>query len=228
MRTSLIVETLCTAALLTISVNQGQARCLNPPASAEAISQFRANPAALVAPDSDTRTIEATTRDLAGTDASLAADLIRVAEGTNRRFRTAIAAGLAQAAIACAGVDQQAGQLIQQAVAGFQDGQFQASFAAVAGDISTAATAAATAAATSSVGSVVIINPNTSPRSTLTPGGGGGVFAPVQLTSPGLTIVNTNGASTTAATLVSAAPGPTIVNTNSGSATAAAPVSPTR
>src|ERR1035437_475880 len=106
MRTRLIVETLCIAALLTISVNRGWAGCLKPPAPDQAISQFRANPQALVAPDSDTRTIEATTRDLAGTDASLAADLIRVAEGTIPRFQAAIAAGLAQAAIACATVDQ--------------------------------------------------------------------------------------------------------------------------
>src|SRR5882762_6136472 len=136
-------------AFLAISVPQSWAGCLKPPASDQAISQFRANPQGLVAPNSDTLTIEATTRDLAGTDASLAADLIRVAEGTNPRFRTAIAAGLA--AIACSTIDQQAAQLIQQAVAGFQDGQFQASFAAVAGDLSTAATEAATAFATSSV-----------------------------------------------------------------------------
>ena len=190
------------AVFLAISVAQGWAACLKPPASDLAISQFRANPQGLVAPNSDTRTIEATTRDLAGTDASLAADLIRVAEGTNPRFQTAIAAGLAQAAIACSTVDQQAAQLIQQAVAGFQDGQFQAAFAAVAGDLSTAATEAATAFATSSVGSVVVINPNASPRSTLTPGGGGGVSALVQISAPGASIPN--GPSTTTAGPVSA------------------------
>src|SRR4030088_2237772 len=174
MTTTRILSTaLFGAAFLAISVAQGWAACLKPPASDQAISQFRANPQGLVAPNSDTRTIEATTRDLAGTDASLAADLIRVAEGTNPRFRTAIAAGLAQAAIACATVDQQAAQLIQQAVASFQDGQFQAAFAAVAGVLSTAATEAAPAFATSSVGSVVIVNSNSSPRSTTSPGGGG-------------------------------------------------------
>src|SRR6266850_7828080 len=183
-------KALFTAVLLVMATNQGWAGCLKPPASDEAISKFRSNPQALVAPDSDTRNIEATTRDLAGTDASLAADLIRVAEATNPRFRTAIAAGLAQAAIACATVDQQAAQLIQQAVAGFQDGQFQASFAAVAGDLSTAATEAATAFATSSVGSAVIVNPNTGGRANTTPGGGGGVSALVQLSAPGLTIAN--------------------------------------
>ena len=203
MTTRIASTALVGAALLAVSVTQGWAGCLKPPASDQAISQFRANPQGLVAPNSDTRTIEATTRDLAGTDASLAADLIRVAEGTSPRFQTAIAAGLAQAAIACATVDQQAAQLIQQAVAGFQDGQFQASFAAVAGDLSTAATEAATAFATSSVGSVIVINPNGSPRPTATSGGGGGVSALGQLTA-GAASTTPNSTSPTAAVPVSA------------------------
>jgi hypothetical protein len=203
MTTRIVSTALVGAALLAVSVTQGWAGCLKPPASDQAISQFRANPQGLVAPNSDTRTIEATTRDLAGTDASLAADIIRVAEGTSPRFRTAIAAGLAQAAIACATVDQQAAQLIQQAVAGFQDGQFQASFAAVAGDLSTAATEAATAFATSSVGSVIVINPNGSPRPTATSGGGGGVSALGQLTA-GAASTTPNSTSPTAAVPVSA------------------------
>jgi hypothetical protein len=203
MTTRIVSTALVGAALLAVSVTQGWAGCLKPPASDQAISQFRANPQGLVAPNSDTRTIEATTRDLAGTDASLAADLIRVAEGTSPRFQTAIAAGLAQAAIACATVDQQAAQFIQQAVAGFQDGQFQASFAAVAGDLSTAATEAATAFATSSVGSVIVINPNGSPRPTATTGGGGGVSALGQLTA-GAASTTPNSTSPTAAVPVSA------------------------
>jgi hypothetical protein len=203
MTTRIASTALVGAALLAVSVTQGWAGCLKPPASDQAISQFRANPQGLVAPNSDTRTIEVTTRDLAGTDASLAADIIRVAEGTSPRFQTAIAAGLAQAAIACATVDQQAAQLIQQAVAGFQDGQFQASFAAVAGDLSTAATEAATAFATSSVGSVIVINPNGSSRSTVTPGGGGGVSALGRLTA-GAASTTPNSTSPTAAVPVSA------------------------
>ena len=204
MTTTRILSTaLFGTAFLAISVPQSWAACLKPPASDQAISQFRANPQGLVAANSDTRTIEATTRDLAGTDASLAADLIRVAEGTNPRLRTAIAAGLAQAAIACSTIDQQAAQLIQQAVAGFQDGQFQASFTAVAGDLSTAATEAATAFATSSVGSVIVINPNGSPRPTATTGGGGGVSALGQLTA-GAASTTPNSTSPTAAVPVSA------------------------
>jgi hypothetical protein len=216
MRAKFIVEMLCVQILLTISASQVWAACLNPPLSAQAISQFKSDPQALIAPNSDTRTIEATTRDLAGSDASLAADLVRLAEGTIPRFQTAIAAGLAQAAIACGTVDQQAALLIQQAVASFEDGQFQAAFAAVAGDLSTAATAAATASADGSVGSVVVTNPNSSPRSTIRPGGGGAVTALV-LTSSAPVTINTPTSST-----------PTFSSKNSASTTAASPVSSTR
>jgi hypothetical protein len=211
MRTRLLVQTLCVQILIAVPVSAASAACLNPPASSQAINQFKSDPQALVAPNSDTRTIEATARDLAGTDASLAADLVRVATGTVPRFQNAIAAGLAQAAIACANVDQQAALLIQQAVAGFQDGQFQASFAAVAGDLSTAATEAATAFATSSVGSVVITNPNTSRASTSTHGGGS--ISQTSTSPGGLILADTASPSTT----------PTTPST-----TAAEPVSATR
>jgi hypothetical protein len=189
MRIRITFKALCVTALLAISATQGWAGCLKPPSSDLAISLFRTHPDGLIAPGSDTRTIEATTRDLAGTDASLAADLIKIAQGTSPRFQTAIAAGLAQAAIACATIDQQAAQLIQQAVASFQDGPFQAAFAAVAGDLSTAATEAATAFATSSVGSVVVTNPASAGRALTNPGGGGGGGggSPIfQITAPGL------------------------------------------
>jgi hypothetical protein len=174
MRTGLILTALAAQLTLLFCLNPATAApCIVPSVDAQAIAQFKANPQALVAPDSDTRTIEASVRDLAGTDASLASDLVQLAKGTTPRFQTAIAAGLAQAAIACANVDQQAALLIQQAVASFQDGEFQNAFAAVAGDLSTAATAAATASASSSVGSVVITNPNGSGKSSTNPGGGG-------------------------------------------------------
>jgi hypothetical protein len=169
-----VVRVLSAPAVLVVCASQAWASpCVAPPVSPEAIAQFKANPQAIVAPNSDTRTIEASVRDLAGTDASLAPDLVHLAEGAIPRFQTAIAAGLAQAAIACTNVDQHAGLLIQQAVAGFQDGQFQASFEAVAGDLSTAATNAAASSAESSVGSVVIVNPISGGRTTTNPGGGG-------------------------------------------------------
>src|ERR1700688_4409943 len=98
MRARLLVEMLCVPILLTLFASQAWAGCVNPPLSPEAINKFKSNPQALVAPNSDTRTIEGLVRDLAGTDASLATDLVHVAERTTPRFRTAIAAGLAQAA----------------------------------------------------------------------------------------------------------------------------------
>jgi hypothetical protein len=207
MRIRLILEALCVQILLAISVGQVSAACLNPPASPLSITLFKTDPQAIVAPNADTRTVEATVLELAGTDAALAADLVGVAEKALPRFKTAIAAGLAQAAIACANVDQQAALLIQQAVAGFQDGDFQASFAAVAGDLSTAATAAATGSATGSVGSVVVTNPNFAQATSSQPGGGG-VASPL---------------------LFTAATANTTSNTNNGTSTTAAnPVSPTR
>ena len=185
------------------------APCVAPPVSEAAIGQFKANPEAIIAPSSDTRTIEATVRDLAGTDASLTADLVRLAKGANPRFRSAIAAGLAQAAVACQTIDQQAALLIQQAVAEFDDGDFQNAFAAVAGDLSTAATVAATASANSSVGSVTIVNPNGGGATATNPGGGGSV---------GLFLITSGSAAVTSAT----------VGSVTRTTTSADPISPTR
>lgn len=182
------------------------APCIAPPVTPESIAEFKANPEALVAPNADTRAIEARVRELAGTSASLASDLVNLAQaqGTTARFRTAIAAGLAQAAVACSTVDQQAALQIQQAVASFENSQFQASFAAVAGDMSTAATVAAASTATGNAGSVVIVNPNRAAGRTFNPGGGGR-SAVVQITSAPIIINSapTAGTTTTAADPVS-------------------------
>jgi hypothetical protein len=160
-------------AILTMTSSPILANCLQPPTSTEAIEQFKSNPSGLIS-GSNTALVETTTRELAGTDPKLAPDLVHVAEGAAPRFRAAIAAGLAQAALACLNVDQGGALEIQQAVAGFQDGEFQSLFAAVAGDLSTAATFAAVSAANSSVGSVVIVNPNRSPGKKNQFSGGGG------------------------------------------------------
>jgi hypothetical protein len=206
-----IFAIICINLLLAISVNHTWASCLKPPATPQTIVQFRLAPLELVAPNADTRTIEATTRDIAGTDASLATELVRIAQGTNPRFQAAIAAGLALAAISCSTVDQQAAQQIQQAVASFQDGQFQSSFAAVSGDLSTAASVAATSSVSSSAGSVTVINPNQSKPTTINRGGGGGAAALILLATPGQTF-GTNGFTTS----------------NTASTITAEPVSPTR
>jgi hypothetical protein len=203
MRAGIVVSILSAQLLLAFGFNPALAApCVAPPLAEQAIADFKANPKALVAPDADTRTVEATVRDLAGTDASLAAELVKLAGTATPRFRTAIAAGLAQAAVACTNLDQHAALLIQQAVAGFEDGEFQNAFAAVAGDLSTAATEAATSSASSSVGSVIIVNPNISPGSAKTPGGGGffqlpsaAVTAtPASVTTPSAPASNTSSA----------------------------------
>jgi hypothetical protein len=184
------------------------APCIAPPLSAEAISEFKSNPGAIVPPNTDTRTIEALVRDLAGTDATLAIDLVHLAKAASPRFQTAIAAGLAQAATACASTDQQSALLIEQAVASSDDTQLQESFAAVAGDLSTAATEAAGTAAVGAAGSVVITNPNGSSKSTTNPGAGGTTSLVGITANP---FIFANGSRTTSTTI-----------------TAASPVSPTR
>jgi hypothetical protein len=205
MRIGLVAKALAAQVVPAFCVGLAWASpCITPPLSPQAIADFKSNPGAIVAPNSDTRTIEAFVRDLAGTDATLASDLVNLAKGTTPRFQTAIAAGLAQAAMACSTVDQQAGLLIQQAVAEFQDGQFQASFAAVAGDLSTAATDAATASATGSVGSVVVTNPVGATASTTNPGAGG-TEALVQVTSAAIVITAINGPTAGPSTTTTAA-----------------------
>ena len=208
MRCRVIARKLCAQLLLasctvlSATIAARAAPCVVPPATAQAIADFKANPQALVAPTADTRTIEATVTDLVGTDPGLAADMVHLAEGTTPRFRTAIAAGLAQAAVACTSIDQQAALAIQQAVASFENGDFQASFAAVAGDLSTAAAEAASASAASSVGSVVVVNPGTSTTTTTNPGGGSGLTL-VQITATTATTRTTPTTPTTSTTAAS-------------------------
>ncbi len=181
------------------------APCVAPPLSPAAIEQFKANPESITTPSADTRTIEAQVRDLAGTDASLAADLVQLARTTSPRFRTAIAAGLAQAAVACQTIDQQASLTIQQAVASFEEEGFQNSFAAISGDLSTAATIAATNSAIGAVGSVVVVNPNPGSRPGTNPGGGG-TTAFFQINSPGVTVSPTTATTAPTNTTSSADP----------------------
>ena len=189
MRASELGRGLGLALCIAFIAGPAAAACIAPPLSPEFVNQFKSNPGQLIpSPDTDARAVEATARDLAGTDPALAQELVQIAKGARPRFKAAIAAGLAQAALACMSIDQQAALQIQQSVASFPDGQFQALFAAVVGDLSTAATAAAELAASGSSGSVVVTNLNISPANKTLRGGGGstvgfspGVFA---VTSP--------------------------------------------
>jgi hypothetical protein len=185
---------------LILSSNLASAGCVAPPASDQAISQFNSDPEAFIQPDMDTLTVELNTRDLVGTDATLAVKFVQIAKSAPPRFQRAIAAGLAQAAVACSTIDQQAALQVQQAVAGLADGEFQAEFAAVAGDVTTAATEAAAAYAAASEGSVVVTQHNSSPYPTPTQGGGGGTQTPVIFTAPAVSLLTTGKANTSSAT----------------------------
>jgi hypothetical protein len=179
MRAKILFEVLSLASLLAVFVTQVEAACL----TAQLINQFKLNPKTLIVADTDT---EGLVKDLVGSDASLAAAVFHVAEATTPRFQTAIAAGLALAA------NQQAASLIQQAAASFPDGQFQASFVAVGGELSTAVTA--TASAAGSAGSVTVTNPNISSGSTLLRGYARGANVPIRLTfATAATTSGTNG-----------------------------------
>ncbi len=174
MRTVSFVRILLAQLLLVFSVSQVMAAaCSDTPLSDEAVNRFKSDPKAVVAPGTDARAIEGLVLNLASTDASLATDIVRLARDTTPAFRLAIAAGLARAAVACSTVDQQAALLIQQAVASLDDGEFQSAFAAVAGDLSTAATDAAFSSAVGAIGSVVVTNKNVSPGLPRNPSGGG-------------------------------------------------------
>jgi hypothetical protein len=185
--------------------------CVKPPASLAAISHFKSDPKAfLPAASGDPHGVETATRDLAGTDAELAQGLVNLAKTATPQFQSAIAAGLAQAALACATVDQDAAQQIQQAVANFDNVEFQALFASIAGDLTTAATSAAIG----STGSVIVTNPNRSKANASNPNYGGGTASPTVITPIGTTIFS-----------VAA---PNLVAAGAGAASAATPVSPTR
>jgi hypothetical protein len=206
MRPQILKPALSLALWLVLCASPAAAACITPPLSADVINQFKSNPQGLIgSADADARSVEATIRDLAGTDPTLAADLVKLAHGAKPRFQAAIAAGLAQAALACLNVDQHGALLIQQAVASFEDGSFQALFAAIVGDLSTAATAAAETAAIGSSGSVIIVNPvRNSGTRTLPGGGGGGSSATGVFAVVGASSTTTNTLGKTAANPVSA------------------------
>jgi hypothetical protein len=158
--------------------NPAAAPCkMVPPLAFEDLNEFTLNPQSpFFSPGTDGPVgAAASTRDLAATEPQLAPDLGHVAQTAQPRFQEAIAAGLglAQAALACFGVDRQAALQVKRAVAGFEASRFQALFTVEVGELSTAATSPAIPAATGSAGSRVIITPERSVRSTYGPDGGG-------------------------------------------------------
>jgi hypothetical protein len=132
-----------------------------PPLSFEDLNEF----STILAPGTDWPAVAASAGNLAVNEPQLAPDLGYVAQTAQPRFQGAIAAGVAQPALTCLGVDQQAALQVKRAVAGFEDSQFQSLFTAAVGDLSTAATG--------STGNMAVINPHRSVRSTSGSDGGG-------------------------------------------------------
>jgi hypothetical protein len=175
MRREMILRHFFAAAVLLVSTSYGWSGCLTPPISPDTIAAFKANPLSLLSdPRLDMRALERETRNLAAANAGLANDLIQLAASTGKVQQSAIAAGLAQAALACLANDVLAAQEIQLAVAKYENGAFQATFAAIAGDLDTAAISTATSAAASGNGSIIIVNPNPSTGNNLFGAGGAG------------------------------------------------------
>lgn len=193
------------ACFVLLDVSAATAACIAIPASDADIKKFQANPSSIFTAASDNRTTEIVIRDLVSTDTSLAAGMVKLAEKSSSSSKMVIAAGLAQAAIACGASDPAAALLIQQAVANSPDGQFQVAFAAVAGDLSTAAAAVAAESAASAVGSVTVKNVNSSPRPQ-PPASGAGSLPVVQITAGAAPITAVNGTAADVPSKTSATP----------------------
>lgn len=173
MRHNWTASALVISLLLASAAEADAASCLSPATPAETIAAFNANPESLLTNAPDMRALERSVRNLAATQSTLAQALVGVAEKAKPAQQSAIAAGLAQAAMACLSVDAMASQDIQTAVAGFEDITFQSTFASIAGDLDTAAVAIAAEAAAASVGSAIVVNPQRAPTGPRVSGGGG-------------------------------------------------------
>lgn len=117
-----------------------------PLLSTEAVESFKADPNSLLTAYADLTdadalaAIEAEVASLARTDPTTAAELVDLAAGAIPGVQTAIAQGLAAAALELQTVDPEAAQAIQTAVAGSGLESFIVAFTAATSDTATAAT----------------------------------------------------------------------------------------
>jgi hypothetical protein len=141
------------------------------PLSFGANSNLNLNPqSSITRPSPDTRTVEASARYLAGPEPQLAPDLVHGAL-TGQRWFQGDCDGSYPGTPACLRADQPAALQIQQAIAGFDDGQFQADSGSGGRSVE-GGNRRSRSAATGSAESVVCINPNSSVRRTSGPGRG--------------------------------------------------------
>jgi hypothetical protein len=114
-------------------------------------------------------------RNLAASDPSLVSVILSLVKRANPNQKSAIAAGLAQAALTCSERDPTLALRIQEAVAGFDDASFQTAFTEASRDTRTTAVGAGGDGAQASSG-------GTGPTGTLTSPGAGNTRGDVVLT----------------------------------------------
>jgi hypothetical protein len=124
-----------------MSIQPAVAACITPPASAEELDSFKNDPGALLkryplASGSMTSAI----RFLAASDAGVLGAIAGLVKTATDAQKSAIAAGLAQAALACRAQDPALALQIQESVAGIDNDAVNTQFATITGDTTTAAT----------------------------------------------------------------------------------------
>jgi hypothetical protein len=108
-----------------------------------ALSAFKSNPDALLAQyPMGSGGLTGEIRNLVASDPSLASVILSLVKRANPTQKSAMAAGLAQAALTCSERDPTLALRIQEAVAAFDDASFQTAFAEASRDTRTTAVGA--------------------------------------------------------------------------------------
>lgn len=125
----------------SLGVAPAHAGCLTPPAGAEELDVFKKDPGALLTRfPLGSGSMASAIRVMAASDAGVLGAIAGLVKTANKAQKSAIAAGLAQAALACRSQDPALALQIQEAVAGIDSPEVLAQFAAISGDTRTAAT----------------------------------------------------------------------------------------
>jgi hypothetical protein len=127
--------------ILTLGAFPARAGCLTPPASAEELDAFKNDPGGLLKRfPLGSGSMASAIRILAASDGGVLGAITSLIKEASDVQKSAIAAGMAQAALACRTQDPALALQIQEAMAGVDNGAVLAQFAAITGDTQTAAT----------------------------------------------------------------------------------------
>jgi hypothetical protein len=127
--------------ILTLCAAPAHAACLTPPASADELEAFKNDPGGLLKRfPLGSGSMASAIRVLAASDGGVLGALASLVKDASDAQKSAIAAGMAQAALACRTQDPALALQIQEAIAGVDNAAVLAQFAAITGDTQTAAT----------------------------------------------------------------------------------------